>query len=616
MLLELKNLSDARDSSRKKGGAKQGQDSSCDCAVALGMLPLVNKDAVANTMNPAPQDSAKGVVPSKPSSKVDDIAEDHTDRVLFKIEASIERLRELAEMIQATSMQGEANLISKVTLQDGTIKALDAAIQAGAATATATAIAQERGRTSSAFGRLYTPVQVKKLQEWYYSYPRPLTDELTLMRTILNYRPYANPFQVNGLTVAHIRDWFKRRRHRERMRFVKLAIEGGHDPNAAEEEIEHRLEQRIEHLRGTVDPNELVKEVDRVRAESPMYDTMTVSFANPSNVKAYVAASHAVPSFSDNQPPTATGSNGDSRAKRPRTQDSDLDDVMVVKPGSRIEVAALQSRIRSQLSLARTATSTNSLQQVVDIMRSMEVTPEVRIQTGIVADLKKILKIYKKPTLLRKSTIAVLESLGMSRRAAHDDEIVEEEEPAPQPEDHLSKDSVDHAPPPPPSSPPHDEDDDVAMAPPPPPPSNPPPPAAPVSRRGKREKGKRPMKFSVGQVMALEGWFQQKYKPSQSEMEAFLSELNAPPLRDEKQLVDVNMTQLRRWFNKRRCLRRPPFALMTQQEAREYSPDKAKAFATEDVEDDAEDDAADANDSDDDSNDDSSDDDDDSSEDE
>lgn len=607
VLLELKNLSDARDSSRKKGGAKQGQDSSCDCAIALGMLPLVNKDAVANTTNPAPQESAKGG-PSKPS-KVDEIAEDHTDRVLFKIEASIERLRELAEMIQATSMQGEANLISKVMLQDGTIKALDAAIQAGAATATATAIAQERGRTSSAFGRLYTPVQVKKLQEWYYSYPRPLTDELTLMRTILNYRPYANPFQVNGLTVAHIRDWFKRRRHRERMRFIKLAIEGGHDPSAAEEEIDLRLEQRIEHLRATVDPNELVKEVDRVRAESPMYDTMAASFANPNNVKAYIAASHAVPSFSDNQPSATTGGNGTSRAKRPRTQDSDLDDVMVVKPGSRIEVAALQSRIRSQLSLARTATSTNSLQQVVDIMRSMEVTPEVRIQTGIVADLKKILKIYKKPTLLRKSTIALLESLGMSRRSAHDDDIVEEEEPTPQPDD-LLNDSADLAPPPPPSSPPRD-DDDVTMAPP-PPPSNPPPPPVPVSRRGKREKGKRPMKFSVGQVMALEGWFQQKYKPSQSEMEAFLAELNAPPLRDEKQLIDVNMTQLRRWFNKRRCLRRPPFALMTQQEAREYSPDKAKA---EDVED-AEDDAGDANESDDDSNDDSSDDDDDSSDDE
>lgn len=613
MLLELKNLSDARDASRKKRGSKQGQDSSCDCAIALGMLPLVNKDAVVNATSPATEESATDAV-SKPA-KVDAIAEDHTDRVLCKIEASIARLRELAEMIQATSIQGEANLISKVTLQEGTIKALDAAIQSGAATATATAIAQERGRTSSAFGRLYTPVQVKKLQEWYYSYPRPLMDELTLMRTILNYRPYANPFQVNGLTVAHIRDWFKRRRHRERMRFLKLAIEGGYDENAAEEEINLRLEQRIEHLRATVDPNELVKEVDRVRGESPMYDSMTASFANPSNVKAFITASHTVPSFSDNQPPATTGGNGGSRAKRPRTQDSDLDDVMVVKPGSRVEVAALQSRVRSQLSLTRTATSTNSLQQVVDIMRSMEVSPEVRIQTGIVADLKKILKIYKKPTLLRKSTIALLESLGMSRRTAHDDDTVEDYEPTPQPED-LLNDSVDLAPPPPPSSSPRDEDDDVAMAPPPPPPFNLPPPPAPVSRRGKREKGKRPMKFTVGQVMALEGWFQQKYKPSQSEMEAFLVELNAPPLRDEKQLIDVNMTQLRRWFNKRRCLRRPPFALMTPQEASAYSSDKTKAFATEDVEGGVEGDEENVNDSEDDSNDDSSDDDDDSSDDE
>lgn len=587
MLLELKNLSDARESSRKKT-SKQGQDSSCDCAIALGMLPLVNKDA-APTAAAAPQDGTK---PVGKQLSVDAIAEDHTDRVLFKIEASMERLRELAEMIQATSMQGEANLVSKVTLQDGTIKALDAAVQAGAAAATAAAIAQERGRTSSAFGRLYTPVQVKKLQEWYYSYPRPLTDELTLMRTILNYRPYSNPFQVNGLTISHIRDWFKRRRHRERMRFVKLAIEGGRDPGAAAEEIELRLEQRIEHLRATVDLNELVKEVDKVRADSPMYDTMVASFTSPSNLDLYISASHAVPTFTDTQAQTQ------GRSKRQRTQESDLDDALVVKVGNRIEVSALQSRVRSLLSLPRTATNTNSIQQVIDIMRSMDISPDVRIQTGVVADLKKILKIYKKPTLLRKSTIALLESLGMSRRAALDDDIIEDEELVKTEESVVGNDSSDPPPPPPPI----DEEDAVA-----PPPPTGPPPSAP-KQRGKREKGKvlRPMKFSMRQVIALEGWFQHKYKPTQAEMEDYLDELNAPPLRDEKQPVDVNMTQLRRWFNKRRCLRRPPFALMTQQDSGKDSPKRDAKMGEHD-------DGDSDDDSDDDSNDDSSDDDDDDS---
>lgn len=614
VLLELKNLSDAREASRKQTGKNGQQDSDCACGIALSMLPLVeNADAKAIAAS-AGQASLK-----LRGGNVDDIAEDQTDRVLFKIEASMERLHELAEMIQATSMQGEANLIAKVTLQEGAVKALGAAIQASAAAATATAISQERGRTSSAFGRLYSPLQVKKLQEWYGSYPRPLTDELTLMRTILNYRPYANPFQPSGLTIAHVRDWFKRRRHRERMRFVKLAIEAGNDPVAAEEEIDLRVEKRIEHLRTSVDPNDLVKEVDRVRSESSMYDSMVSSFTRPSNMDSYISASRSVPTYADQQAAALSG----GRVKRQRTQESDLDDAMMVKVANRVEVAALQNRVRSLLALPRTATNTNAIQQVVDLLRSMEVPSEVRIQTGIVSDLKQILKTYKKPTLLRKATIALLESLGMSRRAALEEEVVDEDEP-------MKEDPAPPAPtiPPPPPSPPRAPPTPVeeVVEPTPSPPSPPPEPpvepevaaeAKPAKQRAKREKGKvlRPMKFSMKQVMALEGWFQQKYKPSQEEMEAYLDQLNATPLRDEKQPVDVNMTQLRRWFNKRRCLRRPPFSLMTQQDASKDGSKSPLALKETDLKMDGEDLDDSENDSDDDSSDDDDDDDDDSSDD-
>ncbi|TMW62634.1 hypothetical protein Poli38472_005252 [Pythium oligandrum] len=544
VLLELKNLSDAREASRKQSSKQQGpQDGDCTCGVAMSILPLVGKsDSVVGAKQNEGQ--SKG----GKTAQVDEIAEDQTDRVLFKIEASMERLRELAELIQATSMQGEANLVSKVTLADGVIGALNNAIQASAASATAAAIAQERGRTASMnmHGRLYSPLQVKKLQDWYYSYPRPLTDELTLMRTILNYRPFANPFIPGGLTIAHIRDWFKRRRYRERLRYVKLAVEAGRDPVAAEEEIDLRIEQRIEHLRMTVDPNELVKELDKVRAESSLYDSMITSFARPETLDSYVSASHALPSFADH----LSAQNG-GRVKRQRTQDSDLDDAIVVKIGTPTELIVMQNRIRSLLAMPRSATNTNALQQVIDILRSMEVSKEVRIQTGVVADLKKILKVYKKPTLLRNSTIALLESLGMSRRVIMDDNAHDEE---PTMTDELSHPSGE-------LSVKHESTSSSAGV------TN---LTSPVKiSRGKKEKGKiqRPMKFSMKQVMALEAWFQQKYKPTQTEMEEYLDQLNSPPLRDEKQPVDVNMTQLRRWFNKRRCLRRPPFALMTQQDA-------------------------------------------------
>lgn len=587
VLLELKNLSDARESSRKRAGAKRGQDAGCHCAFALAMLPLATTPDILK----ANGDSQEPQKPEKPKAPVvDEPTEDQTDRVLYKIEASMERLRELAEMIQATSMQGEANLISKVTLQEGALDSLSSAIQASAAAATAAAIAQEGGHSSSAFGRLYLPIQVKKLQEWYYSYPRPLMDELTLMRTILNYRPYANPFQVGGLTIAHVRDWFKRRRHRERMRYVKLAIEAGRDPVAAEEEINLRIEQRIEHLRLSIDPNELVKELDRVRNESSSYDSMVHSFTRPSKMQGYIAASNGAPSGTDKTTQNGNGNaNAAARHKRVRTQESDLDDAVVVKPSSRIEVQVLQNRLRSLVVLPRTATNTNALQQVVDILRAMTVTPETRIQTGIVADLKTILKVYKKPTLLRKSTIALLESLGMSQRVILDDSAVDdgplpEEVAAPIITEGAAAEDVD------------DENRPQKQL------KQEPNATSPVAKGGKKpatkkapkpakpprgkEKAKvlRPMKFSMDQVQALEAWFQQTYKPTQTDMEGYLEKLNSPPLRDEKQKVDVNITQLRRWFNKRRCLRRPPYALMGQQESgREEVEDVGSASLAEDA---------------------------------
>ncbi|GMF44838.1 unnamed protein product [Phytophthora fragariaefolia] len=568
LLLELRALADARTDARQRvAGGPRG--AACACGHAMAMLPLRAPEQAARAA--AKDDAEHG----NPRAALDEAAEDQTDRALARMEAAMGRLREMAELVQATSMQGEANLVSKVSLQTGTFQALEAAVQASAAAATATAIAHERGRSSSAFGRLYMPLQVHKLQEWYYSYPRPLLDELTLMRTILNYRPYANPFQVGGLSLAHVRDWFKRRRYRERMRYVKLAVEAGHDAQAAEEEIDLRLEQRIAQLRASVDPNELVKEVDRVRAQSYLFDAAVNAFTRPTNIRSYIAASYSVPTTADQ-----LGHNANARGKRQRTQESYLDDIAMVKHATVLEVMALQNRLRSLMEQPKTTVVTNGLQQVVDLLRAMKVEPDVRIQTGLVADLKQILKAYTKPTLLRKATIALLESLGMNRRAV------------------VELDADDDAPLSAPASPALSTassargrtplkaerapmstadptgsafDDDASMMVSGEPPNKKAKPAArPAKPRAKEKKGRvlRPMKFSMDQLTALEAWFQQKYKPSQEEMENYLVQLNTPPLRDlKKQTVDVNMTQLRRWFNKRRCLRRPPFALMTQQEA-------------------------------------------------
>ncbi|KAF1792427.1 Homeodomain-like [Phytophthora cactorum] len=531
LLLEIKSLAETRSEARQRSGKGSGQGGAdCSCGQAMAMLPLRNPaEKLAGSADPAAK--------KQNAPKVDEATEEQTDRALAKMEAAMVRLREMAEIIQATSMQGEANLVSKVSLQTGTFQALEAAVQASAAAATATAIAQERGRSSSAFGRLYMPLQVQKLQEWYYSYPRPLLDELTLMRTILNYRPYANPFQVGGLSLAHVRDWFKRRRFRERMRYVKLAVEAGHDAQAAEEEIDLRLEQRIAHLRASVDPNELVKEVDRVRAQSYLFDAAVNAFTRPNNIRSFIAASYSVPTTADQQ-----GHNVNGRGKRQRTQDSDLDDISMVKHATVLEVMALQNRLRSLMEQPKTTIVTNGLQQVIDLLRAMKVEPDVRIQSGLVADLKQILKDADDDAPISAPASPALSTASSARGRTP-----------------MKLNALEGS----------DDDSSLLLS------SEPPnkkakPAARPAKPRAKEKKGRvlRPMKFSMDQLTALEAWFQQKYKPSQEEMESYLAQLNTPPLRDvKKQTVDVNMTQLRRWFNKRRCLRRPPFALMTQQEA-------------------------------------------------
>ncbi|KAF4133189.1 hypothetical protein GN958_ATG16805 [Phytophthora infestans] len=103
-------------------------------------------------------------------------------------------------------------------------------------------------------------------------------------------RPYANPFQVGGLSLVYERDWSKRRCFRERMRYVKLA------------------------LRATMDPSELVKEVDRVRAQSYLLDAAVNAFTRLNSIRSYIAVPDSVPSNADRQ----------------RTQYSELDDISMV----------------------------------------------------------------------------------------------------------------------------------------------------------------------------------------------------------------------------------------------------------------------------------------------
>ncbi|ETV77978.1 hypothetical protein H257_08204 [Aphanomyces astaci] len=556
VLLEIKHISDIRDSMKRKAvnSAHTAPSSMLLASHALGtsMLP-----ASSSTSAP-PQSFATAPAVATPPS-LDKGTEDQTDRVLYKIEASIEKFRELAEMIQTTSMHHEALLVHKLHLPPSSIETMVTSIHNAAAAATSAAIAQVRHRMP----RTLSPEQRTKLQTWYYSYPRPLADELDLMSSILSYPPYSTSCSL--VHPQHVRDWFKRRRFRERMRLVVQAVEASSDPasplslHAAEASVRARMELRIQTLREAVNPDELVRELEHVRLSSSLYSNVASSFGHKRNLDQFLAAAHhaILGGASDKKKPRLQvpgGAAASSSAAYPAALGvDDVDDAIVVKVASKFELEAIQRRLQTLLQAPKTTANTNNIQQAMDVLRSLDISNELMQSTGVVADLKRVLKVYKKPSLLRRTTEALMESLGQTTA--------------------TKKPKRPAAPPPPPPM-------VVSVA-----ASSPLPPTALVSAAGgegkttttsKRKKGAkllRPMKFSMQQVEALETWFQKTFKPSQSEMEEYLDALNAEPLRDPKQTVDVNMTQLRRWFNKRRCLRRPPFALMTTKDKKDDDDD-------------------------------------------
>ncbi|ETV98676.1 hypothetical protein H310_08779 [Aphanomyces invadans] len=557
VLLEIKHISDIRDTMKRKAASSAHSTPSVTMAShALGtsMLP-------ASSSSTVPPPSV--VTTSAATPSLDKGTEDQTDRVLYKIEASIEKFRELAEMIQTTSMHHEALLVQKLHLPSSSIQTMFSSIHNAAAAATSAAIAQIRHHIP----RTLTSEQRTKLQTWYYSYPRPLADELELMSSILSYPPYSTT-SFSLVHPQHVRDWFKRRRFRERMRLVVQAVEaagGSNDPvslHAAEATVRARMELRIQTLREAVNPDELVRELEHVRLSSSLYSNAASSFSHKRNLDQFLAAAqHAIlapggPQSADKKPRLlqAGGHGGASASSSTLFHVSsggvdDVDDAIVVKVASKFEVEAIQRRLQTLLQAPKTTANTNSIQQAMDVLRSLDISSELRQSTGLVSDLKRVLKVYKKPSLLRRTTEALMESLGQATMA--------------------KKTKRSSGPPPVVVS---------ASSPPPPPPLGTQPateikPGGTTSKRKKGAKLLRPMKFSMQQVAALETWFQNTFKPSQAEMEEYLDALNAVPLRDPKQTVDVNMTQLRRWFNKRRCLRRPPYALMTTKDKKEFGDD-------------------------------------------
>ncbi|KAF0693143.1 Aste57867_15852 [Aphanomyces stellatus] len=552
VLLEIKHISDIRESMKRKSSAAPAAPAISVASHALGtsMLPPSTTSAPSAA-------AATMALPAAAVAPLDKATEDQTDRVLYKIEASIEKFRELAEMIQTTSMHQEALLLQKLHVPPASIQTMVSAIHNAAAAATSAAIAQDRHR-AVARPATFTSDQRTKLQTWYYAYPRPLADELDLMSSILAFPPYAtSPVAIHP---QHVRDWFKRRRFRERMRLVMQAIEGGAALHAAEADVRARMELRIQTLREAVSPDELVRELDHVRLSSSIYSTVSGSFGHKRNLDQFLSA--ASRGSSSMMAAAATAAHVSVDSKRPRVTSSlvphenEVEEAIIVKVASKFEIEAVQARLRALLKAPKTTANTNSIQQAMDVLRSLDIAKELCHSTHLVADLKRVLKVYKKPSLLRRTTEALLDTLGQATTssAASSSGGKKTKRAA------ISSSSAPTPPPPPPpplaadtSTPAEPTRQDKGK-----------PASSSSSKRKKGAKLLRPMKFSMKQVEALEAWFQKTFKPSQTEMEEYLDALNATPLREPKQSVDVNMTQLRRWFNKRRCLRRPPFALMTK----------------------------------------------------
>ncbi|KDO18741.1 hypothetical protein SPRG_15862 [Saprolegnia parasitica CBS 223.65] len=572
VLLEIKHISDIRETMKRQAKATPASTAATGVACACGtsMMPL----------GVFPQSVVAPTAPAAPETPVlDKSTEDQTDRVLYKIEAAMEKFRELAEMVQTMSVQHEASLMSKLAIPQTAVQTMVSSIHSAAAAATAAAIAQERGGLSRGTGPGYSfsSEQRTKLQIWYYSYPRPLADELELMAQILSLPPYHSLARA-PVHPTHVRDWFKRRRFRERMRHVMEVLEAGTlSLTSAEAEVHAKIELRIQTLREAVKPEELMREA--ARANSATYVAVASSFGKKRNLDQFLSMAQQL-----GQPTLVLEAPVAAVVKKPRAgilgDPMEVEDAVVVKVASRVEVQAIQNRLQALLQLPKTTSNTSGIQQVMDLLRSMEITNEVRISTNLVADLKTVLKIYKKPSLLRRTTEALMEALGQpvdvkkkKRYAAGADVLghapasVDEYDDAPA-EAHGHDDA--------------DSEDDQPIL------KQAKSASSSTSRRKKTgAKLHRPMKFSMKQVEALEAWFQKTFKPSVPEMEEYLGRLNGAPLRDPLQTVDVSMTQLRRWFNKRRCLRRPPFALMTKGDEKDAT--SSQSHDEEDEEDDMDD---------------------------
>ncbi|OQR90893.1 hypothetical protein ACHHYP_05156 [Achlya hypogyna] len=576
ILLEIKHISDIRETMKRqaKTAATTAPGAGVACACGTSMMPLAAFPNMG-TAAPAPAAAPEPVVLDKPT-------EDQTDRVLYKIEAAMEKFRELAERIQSLSMQHEATLMTKLAIPKTAVQTMVSSIHAAAAAATSAAIAQERARGTGAPYTLSSQ-QRTKLQVWYYTYPRPLADELELMATLLSLPQYHGP-QVQA---AHVRDWFKRRRFRERMRHVMEALESGSlSLQDAEAQVHAKIELRIHSLREAVSPDELVRELEAAQAASATFATVASSFGHKRNLNQFLSVAQQIAT-----PTMAVPGDGPPAAKKPRVgilgDPMEVEEAIVVKVASRVEVLAIQNRLQTLLQLPKTTSNTNGIQQAMDLLRSMDISNDVRQSTNLVADLKTVLKIYKKPSLLRRTTEALMETLGQTvdtkkkkkGPASKADAGADDDGDA---HDSKSDDGQADYPAPLPPAVDDDSDDDQPIL---------PKAAASAASRRKKTGAKlhRPMKFSMKQVEALEAWFQKTFKPSVAEMDAYLNRLNTPPLRDAHQTVDVNMTQLRRWFNKRRCLRRPPFALMTKGDEKDPTSSQSHDEEDEDDEDDDED---------------------------
>lgn len=416
VLREIKSLGLDRDLAREQMrlASKKRLLNQCPCGTAAAMLPL----GLSST--PLSSSSSVGIL--------DTMTENETDRVFLKIEASLEKIRQISQVLERNVATKEREMIQQIQIPQEALYACG------------TTSGNYRRKAFSSF----TPRQLEKLELWYELYPEPFSYELVTMRMILSLRPYSeSKVEASFISEDRLRDWFIGRQEREIMDHVQRRLhERGRSADvqtAAQIEIQSTIQSRVMKLREmSENTGSIVRELEIQLAEGkmmiPSSTAATISIPNneeetdeqrmattthPEANDDDVFLTHDVDSKPKEQP--------EKDSPTPLVEDERTPTNFVVKRARGIDLEIIQRQLHQALQKGGPMLL-HRVQQIVNLLYAFDISADLVKKFQLQAEMQKILKVIgNKDEGLKASTkelLCVLKGSGKPRWTFLDQEEV------------------------------------------------------------------------------------------------------------------------------------------------------------------------------------------------